>query len=1627
MDNKLPNGRENPNNAPENDVVMLSAHSSLAAKAMREGNYDEALDRYRLALNDYLDGTPSVVESVNAAATCFNLGALSKKLQQHESACTYFRQAENIYRRCIRTVQTSSGPAKSDDVLCDVCLLRLVIETLQARAHVHYKHQQSADEAIECHDEVLKLLENGVSDYRDVTIYRIKFVGLTVKQRRLFLVRSLQSLGKLYVEKGDFEDGFIAYQETLTILQEGDVEKSFKGTREDELVSIIKALSDMRMRKPSQKVSQLQRLARMEENSDNWEQAIACRERILFLESQQHGEESSAVAHALCEVARVMTLQGNAEGALDLYHAAFAKYHQTKTPLPRQAVGNMTNIFCQLLMHDEAMECLDRLLAQARTMEEKAWILCQRGRMYLEQGLLEEAGQSLYQSAMMFDLNDEYVFELLRKVEFLRRRDEELRPLHTATSSSKVPLESIVEVDENSTIAESTMSPIGVRSCASTPSARRSGPSLLKTVDEQRQEDLPTSDTDEDTLFEDVASDDDRSNMGLGILRSGEDAVIVRNDDDMPNDENQGDDGIVSNRTNDEPERESVASVHSTALSSRAEVAADAHVNGDCEIHPEMADPTDRVSEIPQSQSSHSVAPQMRSILGGGSQYISSDDESDTVDEKPYALQGEVVTAKENDASVRSGSTKENDASVGGGSRKENDASVRSEQRKENDASVRSEQRKENDASVRSEQRKESDASVRSEQRQENDASVTSEQRQEKDATATIELEKENDARVTSERRIQQESTPQKLHSAQPDANKQSTKKYLQETNIEAGEVNSPHNRNLNIHSGLGARSAGITRVASQSSSKTDVAPKPQVSRMFSTRSRLVMALSSPFRRSRSKKPVVNEPLVVLEEEKEVIEFASQSNLESLQIEEDESSVDSAPVSYIALTKRSTDEVNDGEESLVSQITFKWDDGKPDKSSNDNQWWWGVTTEGLEGWFPTSYVHQAVEAAGGFLSGRMLQDKTKNQPLDFESDKDSDDEEEAAPEERMESERAIPEEDERENHEPGEVKHEEEMIGQSTEPMASSSKRKTALTAKIEEKQAHLEDQNVMNEHGDSTTAIVLFELATLQSKNREFGEALQNLQQALELQKAENNAHDACRTLHLMAEINCRTRYFQAALSCYSEARQIQEDYHGYYHEEVANILNRQGNILARQGEFDLAMENHKEALRILKECCGEEVKNPLVSQTLIQIGAVYYKERNSLKTIQKNQDGYTTFIESGMLEVIGQAHEDRGSYRMAIAFFEEKLQCLNPDDPTEDQKQIAGTLNSLGMLSCRAGLYLEAMEYYDRARGIQKRIGCDYVQVVMAEVQCASVQYFLGHFRKALRLLEAALRSIRKKTGTEEKTVATTLFHLGVVEVALGNFRIGMSNLQEAIKIQNNLLGPEHPATIRTRREIANLLVSWEADVDKALQEYNAILEIQKRIHGSRHPNIAETLHFIGCAQARNGDKELALQTLEDSYKMRLGFLGTDHPHQATTLHKIAEIRVQKGRTKKAVFICDSALSIRKECLSEKHVDLAMLMATKASCLAAHGSFTEANKLFIEASKITKHAVGMEHPSYGDIKVQVGAMHLRMCHFEEAADAISTAVEIYRKAGLKERHPSIKGALEELEKVGRAEMLCV
>ena len=75
---------EQTSSSDNDNGIVISAFSNLATHSIEEGKYQQALEFYQLALQDYTKDASktTVVELVNAAATCFNLGALAKKIRR---------------------------------------------------------------------------------------------------------------------------------------------------------------------------------------------------------------------------------------------------------------------------------------------------------------------------------------------------------------------------------------------------------------------------------------------------------------------------------------------------------------------------------------------------------------------------------------------------------------------------------------------------------------------------------------------------------------------------------------------------------------------------------------------------------------------------------------------------------------------------------------------------------------------------------------------------------------------------------------------------------------------------------------------------------------------------------------------------------------------------------------------------------------------------------------------------------------------------------------------------------------------------------------------------------------------------------------------------------------------------------------------------------------------------------------------------------------------------------------------------------------------------------------------------------------------------------------------------------
>ena len=835
-------------------------------------------------------------------------------------------------------------------------------------------------------------------------------------------------------------------------------------------------------------------------------------------------------------------------------------------------------------------------------------------------------------------------------------------------------------------------------------------------------------------------------------------------------------------------------------------------------------------------------------------------------------------------------------------------------------------------------------------------------------------------------------------------------------------------------------KSAKLRKVLSSEPSPQKSSPS-DVDLKKSPRNRLVKALARPFRR-RSQMSTKLEPMP----EEKVVEISEgpaavaqrQIDFDAAGLNDDASSIDeefARPIDYIKLRSISYDDT-------VSLMTVNQDDFLSKKSDNNSQWWLAVA-DFAEDFFSAKSIHNKSDFAADFFS-----ESIHNSDIADENDSSGDDSdpfEDLSLRETADTQTetiSITAEstgrDDIATYEkppargPIVVSIVDEVSSTAWKPpsmLSLSSKRCNSsprIQTQINTLEKSLEQEKSDRGYYHENVATSLVALAQLRVERGDMDLAVDCILEALKIQKAIRNPQAMARSLHVLADIYCRQEQYDVALACYNDVHRIERRLFGPDHPESANTLNKIGRVFANQGMFYQAMEKHQQALQVLKACVGEDLTHPAVSQTLIHIGEVYYRERNSLSTIRNNADDYKKFIETGMLDIIARAHEDRGSYKMALGFFEEKLQLIKTGNNNFPQEQLAQILNNLGALSCKSGVFLEAIDYYEQALDIQVRRGCNEVDVATAKVLIGTVEYHLGQYRKSLNLLEGALKVFEKAFGNEHEVVADILYRIGVVKSALWHHDDAMEKLDSALRLQLKLFGEHDLDVLKTRLEICWIEVN-QGMPENGVLHIKVIMKKQQDVVGKAHPIIADTLLLLGKVYLLTGNSSKAIKVLKESFSMRERFLGRDHPLQAETFHLIALEGIRREKFQHASGMCNSVLNIRRETLGERHIDVASTLSALGRCHTASGKFIEAHKCFTEALDIAQESVGENHPCVADIYVGKGIWYLRKCQFQAAEEAIEKGIDIYKTVNVHEEHVCMKESVTVLERVERDEMLCV
>jgi tetratricopeptide (TPR) repeat protein len=252
-----------------------------------------------------------------------------------------------------------------------------------------------------------------------------------------------------------------------------------------------------------------------------------------------------------------------------------------------------------------------------------------------------------------------------------------------------------------------------------------------------------------------------------------------------------------------------------------------------------------------------------------------------------------------------------------------------------------------------------------------------------------------------------------------------------------------------------------------------------------------------------------------------------------------------------------------------------------------------------------------------------------------------------------------------------------------------------------------------------------------------------------------------------------------------------------------------------------------------------------------------------------------------------------------------------------------------------------------------------------------------------------------------------------------ALGAYVLARPFYELALGLREEVLGPEHPATVISLNNLADLLQA-QGDLTAAQTLYERALCANEKLLGPDHPNTATSLNNLGGVLWEKNAIGVALPLFERALAIRENALGPEHPLTASSLNNFASLLQAQGKFAAARRLFERALAIRERVLGSDHPDVAQSQNNLAGVLQAQGEPAAARPLFERALAIYEKVLGCDHPAISTSLNSLGALLVDQGDLAAAQPLIERALAIREKA-LGPAHPDIAVSLNNLASVFR------
>ncbi|MEM9463559.1 MAG: serine/threonine-protein kinase [Myxococcota bacterium] len=431
------------------------------------------------------------------------------------------------------------------------------------------------------------------------------------------------------------------------------------------------------------------------------------------------------------------------------------------------------------------------------------------------------------------------------------------------------------------------------------------------------------------------------------------------------------------------------------------------------------------------------------------------------------------------------------------------------------------------------------------------------------------------------------------------------------------------------------------------------------------------------------------------------------------------------------------------------------------------------------------------------------------------------------------------------------------------------------------------------------------------------------------------------------------------------------------------AEAKYRHGRLLKSDGQYAEAEQEYKQAHTLALEHEHDQVELDAVQSLTYVVG----------DSLARHNDGLTW-----------------GQTALALA------------KRSDDDLELASSLNNLGTVFDRLGEYEQAKQHYKRSlRIFQKALGPDHPKVAISLGNLGAVFGSLGEHKQAKRHHQRALRIEEKALGPDHPHVADSLNSLGGVFFRLGEHEQAKQHFERALRIREKALGPDHPYVAYSLNNLGSVFFS-QGEYEQAKLHHQRSLQMRKKALGPDHPHVATSLNSLGNVFNSQGEYEQAKQHYQRALQIWEKALDPDHPHVATSLNNLGIVFKRLGEYEQAKLHLQRALRIREKALGPDHPRVATSLDNLGNVFKRLGEYEHTKQHYQRALRIFEKALGPDHPDVAMSLNNLGTVFKRLGEYEQAKQHFERALRIQEKV-LGSDHPDVAYLLVGLAEVALAQ----